>query len=136
MKGKTRFVTLLVVLACFFCTPLGAQLEEAGRVAWPGFQVLKGRWRAQDARGVIDIQHIDPTGSMEVQYFDPEPVQVTKAQAARDGQLTKILLKLSNPSSPCCIYDLTYDSGSDRLKGVYWQKTDPKSTEVVFIRAK
>jgi hypothetical protein len=136
MKGKTRFVTVIVILACLVCTPLGAQLEEAGRVAWPGFQVLKGLWRSLDGRGVFDIKHIDPTGSMEVQYFDPGPVQVITSQAARDGQLTKILIKLRNPSSPCCIYDLTYDSGSDRLKGVYWQKTDSKSTEIIFIRAK
>lgn len=135
MKGKTRFITPIVILGFFFCMPLVAQLEEAGRVAWPGFQVLKGRWRALDGRGVIDIQTIDPTGVMKVSCSNHEPVHLVRAQAARDGQLTKDLIKLRDPSSHCCTYDLTYDPGRDRLKGVFWQRTNPKSTEVIFIRA-
>jgi hypothetical protein len=136
MKSKTRFITSLVVLMMCLSGPLGAQLEEAVRVPWPGFQVLKGRWQALDDSEIIDITNVDPTGRMEIKYFKSEPVQVARAQAARDGKATKVLIELRDPGSPCCIYDLTYDPGSDRLKGRYWFKGNSKSTDVFYTRIK
>jgi hypothetical protein len=136
MKSKLRCIFFLVVLAMCLTGPLGAQLEEAVRVPWPGFQVLKGRWQARDSNDIIEIQNIDPTGRMEVNYFKSEPVNVAKAQAARDGKATRVLLDLRDPGSPGCIYDLTYDPGSDRLRGRYWLKGSPKGIEVVYSRIK
>jgi hypothetical protein len=74
-------------------------------------------------------------GRIKVQYFNPNPVNEGRAQAARNGKETKILIRLCDPGLLCCTYDLTYDPGVDRLKGIYWQKGNPKSTEIVFIRA-
>lgn len=133
---KICCIGLVVVLATCLGGPLEAQLGEAGRVAWPGFQVLQGRWLALDGKNVIDIGKIDLTGGMQVKYFNPDPVHVARAQAARDGQAVKVWLELRDPHSPCCTYDLTYNPGNDQLQGVYWQKGDRKSTEVVFIREK
>ena len=116
--------------------PLQAQPGEALKVPWPGFEVLKGRWQALEGEVVLEINKIDSLGRMEVQYFNPEPVHVAQAQAARDGKETRILIRLRDPGLPGCTYDLTYDPGVDQLKGIYWQKGNSKSTEVVFIRAK
>jgi hypothetical protein len=134
MQWKTGLITLMVFLAVLLSAPGGAQLKEAVTIPWPGFQVLQGRWQAQDGRGLINITKISPTGSMEVAYSNPEPVHVTQAQAARDGRVTRVLIVLRDPDSPCCTYNLTYDPGSDQLKGMYWQKANSKSTEVVFLR--
>jgi hypothetical protein len=136
MKLTARLLLLIMVLVTGLSAPLGAQLEEARRVPWPGFQVLKGRWQALDDNIILDIKNIDPTGRMEVTYFKSEPVYVARAQAARDGKATKVLIQLRYPNSPCCIYDLTYDPGSERLKGIYWLKGNTKSTDVVFVRVK
>jgi hypothetical protein len=124
------------VLLAFFSVPLGAQLEEAARVPWPGFEVLKGHWRALEGGNVIDVKNISPTGIMEVYFFNPDSVRVNKAQAARDGTETKVLIELRNPGSFCCTYDMTYDPSSGQLKGVYWLKANFRSTDVVFIRDK
>jgi len=72
---------------------------------------------------------------MEVQFINPQPVKVVKAQAARDGKEIRISIKLRDPGLPYLIYDLTYQTGLDQLQGVYWQKGNSKSTKVVFIKA-
>jgi hypothetical protein len=125
-----------MMLVMGFSAPLGAQLEEALRVPWPGFRVLKGRWQALEGIDVFDIKNINSTGRMEVLYFRPEPVHVARAQAARDGKASKVLMELRDPGSPCLIYDLTYDPGSDRLKGRYWLKGRSRGTDIVFVRVK
>ena len=133
MKGKIICVTFLFLMTAFFSTPLRAQLQEATKVPWPGFHVLKGSWQAQNG-DVITIKNIGAAGNIEMHYFNPEPVHVTQAQAARDGKSTRILIFLRYPDSLCCTYDLTYDPQSDQLKGLFWRKGTSKSTEIIFDR--
>ena len=133
IKCKTGVIFLLVCGAIIFSLPLGAQLEEAIKVPWPGFHVLQGRWQARNG-DVMTIKNISATGSIELQYFEAEPVHVTQAQAARDGKATRIQIVLRYPDSLCCTYDLTYNPQSDQLKGLFWRKGTSKSTEVIFNR--
>jgi hypothetical protein len=136
MIGNARLVFLILLLVTGLTTPLGAQLEEAVRVPWPGFQVLKGRWQASNGVDVLEIKNISATGRMEVLFFRPEPAPVPRAQAARDGKVSKVLIELRDPASPCCMYDLTYDPARDRLKGRYWLKGRARGTDIVFDRLK
>jgi hypothetical protein len=133
MKCKTICITFLILMAVFFSTSLGAQLTEAIRVPWPGFEVIIGHWQCR-GRGIINIKNINPTGLMEVHYFNTEPVHVTQAQAARDGKATRIIIFLRYPDSLCCTYNLTYDPQRDQQKGLFWRKGSSKSVEVVFDR--
>jgi hypothetical protein len=135
MKRKYFFLTFLVLLLICGSSSVRAQLEESLRIPWPGFEVLKGRWQCP-GQGVIQIKSVNSTGSMEVQYFNPEPIHVTQAQAARDGTLTKILIILRHADSLCCSYNLAYDQTNDQLRGVLWQKNNPKPIEVIFHRQK
>lgn len=130
MRYKIGSIALLALGGILLSLPLEAQLAEAGRVAWPGFNVLKGHWRAIESGEVIDINQINPRGRMEAQCSNPESVQVSKAQAARDGQATRVFIGLREPDSVGCSYDLTYDPGNDQLRGVLCQKA--KNTGVVF----
>jgi hypothetical protein len=109
-------------------------LQEAIAVPWPGFQVLRGRWRNRNGKGVMQIKKVNPTGSIEMQYIDLEPIHVTQAQAARDGKTTKVLISLRNADSLYSTYDLTYNPESDQLKGIFWRKGSSKTTEIVFDR--
>jgi hypothetical protein len=133
MKRKNFFLTFLVVLLVCGSTSVRAQLEESSRLPWPGFAVLKGRWQCP-GQGVIYIKNVSSTGSMEVQYFNPDSIHVTQAQAARDGTFTKILIILRQSDSLCCTFNLAYDAPNDQLRGVFWQRNNPKPTEVVFHR--
>ncbi len=134
VRSKSILLTLIVLMAAFLTVPLGAQLQEAIKVPWPGFQVLRGRWQDRNGMGVMQIKKVNPTGGIEMQYIDLEPVHVTQAQAARDGKTTKVLISLRYANSLCSTYDLTYNPQSDQLKGIFWRKGSFKTTEVVFDR--
>ena len=136
MKRKISSIAFIILLAAFLNTPLQAQLEEAVSKDWPGFQVLKGRWQRPDGGYVIEIKNIDRVGKMEAAYFNPRPIHVAKANAARDGNTTKIFIELRDINYPGSTYNLTYDPKSDQLKGTYFQAVLKQTFEVVFDRLK
>jgi hypothetical protein len=135
MTRKNFFLTFLVALLICGSTSVRAQLEESLRVPWPGFAVLKGRWQCP-GQGIFHIKNVTSTGSMEVEYFNPESVHVIQAQAARDGTSTKILIILRQSGTFCCTYNLAYEPEHDQIRGVFWQKNSPQPTEVIFQRQK
>ena len=136
MKRKISSLAFIILLAVFLNTPLQAQLEEAVSKDWPGFQVLKGRWQRPDGGYVIEIKNIDRVGKMEAAYFNPRPIHVAKANAARDGNTTKVFIELRDVNYPGSTYNLTYDPKSDQLKGTYFQAVLKQTFEVVFDRLK
>ena len=136
MKRKISSLAFIILLAAFLQTPLQAQLEEAVSKDWPGFQVLKGRWQRPDGGYIIEIKNIDRVGKMEAAYFNPRPIHVAKANAARDGNTTKIFIELRDINYPGSTYNLTYDPKSDQLKGTYFQAALKQTFEVVFDRLK
>jgi uncharacterized protein (DUF2147 family) len=136
MKRKINSLALMILLAVFLNSPLQAQLEEAVSKDWPGFQVLKGRWQRPDGGYVIEIKNIDRIGKMEAAYFNPMPIHVAKANAARDGNTTKIFIELRDVNYPGSTYNLTYDPKSDQLKGTYFQAVLKQTFEVEFARLK
>ena len=136
MKRKISSLAFIILLAVFLQTPLQAQLEEAVSKDWPGFQVLKGRWQRPDGGYVIEIKNIDRVGKMEAAYFNPRPIHVAKANAARDGNTTKVFIELRDVNYPGSTYNLTYDPKNDQLKGVYFQAALKQTFDVVFDRLK
>jgi hypothetical protein len=136
MKRKISSIALIILLAAFLQTPLQAQLQEAGKKDWPGVGVLKGRWQRPDGGYVIEIKNIDQLGKMEVAYFNPRPIHVAKADAARDGSTIKVFIELRDVFYPGSTYHLTYDPKSDQLKGTYFQAALKQTFEVVFDRLK
>ena len=136
MKRKISSIAFIILLAAFLNSPLQAQLEEAVSKDWPGFQVLKGRWQRPDGGYVIEIKNIDRVGKMEAAYFNPRPIHVAKANAARDGKTTKVFIELRDVNYPGSTYNLTYDPKSDQLKGTYFQAVLKQTFEVEFDRLK
>jgi hypothetical protein len=104
--------------------------------AKPGFAGLKGRWQRPDGGYVIDIQEIDANGKMAAAYFNPRPINVFQAEAALDGTTLKVFIELRDVNYPGATYQLTYDPGSDRLQGVYFQPALQQSFQVFFVRMK
>ncbi len=100
------------------------------------FQRLKGRWVRPDGGYVIEIRDIDASGRMAAGYFNPQPINVSQAEAAQDGTKIKIFIELRDMNYPGATYNLTYDPGSDQLRGVYFQPALNQSFEVFFVRMK
>ena len=101
-----------------------------------GFEKLEGRWRRTDGGYVLDIRKVRPDGAMDAAYLNPRPINVSKAQATRDGATVRVFVELRAPNYPGSTYTLTYDSKRDELYGVYYQAVEGRSFDVVFARIK
>jgi hypothetical protein len=108
-----------------------AALEPKG-----GFDRLKGRWLRPDGGYVIEIKDIDPNGKMVAAYFNPRPINVSRAEASLEEAATKVFIELRDINYPGATYTLTYDPASDQLRGVYVQPALQQSFDVVFVRIK
>ena len=114
-------------------------LLSAATVAFAADQVfekLEGRWRRADGGYVLDIRKVRPDGAMDAAYLNPRPINVSKAQATRDGATVRVFVELRAPNYPGSTYTLTYDSKRDELYGVYYQAVEGRSFDVVFARIK
>ena len=119
-------------------SPAPPTLQEsvAAPEAKGGFDRLKGRWRRPDGGYVIEIREIDARGKMDTGYFNPRPINVSRAEAAQEGTTTKVFIELRDTNYPGSTYTLAYDPQSDQLKGVYFQAALQQSFDVVFVRMK
>ena len=101
-----------------------------------GFDLLKGGWRRPDGGYVFDISDIDASGHMVAAYFNPRPINVSRAEASMKGNAIKVFIELRDVNYPGATYNLTYDPQSNQLKGVYFQPALQQSFEVFFVRMK
>ena len=73
---------------------------------------------------------------MAAAYFNPRPINVSRAEASLEGTTTKVFIELRDTNYPGATYTLTYDPESDQLKGIYFQPALQQSFDVVFVRMK
>jgi len=102
----------------------------------PDWQKLKGKWLRPDGGYIIEIKKLDDNGKMDAAYFNPKPIHVARAEASRSGAAIKVFIELRDVNYPGSTYTLTYEPGSDQLKGIYFQAVQQQSYEVVFVRLK
>jgi hypothetical protein len=100
------------------------------------FGALKGRWVRPDGGYVIVIKSVDPSGKMDATYFNPNPINVSKAEVSREGVALRVFLELRGAGYPGSTYTLTYEPRSDSLTGVYFQAVMQQKFDVIFQRAK
>jgi hypothetical protein len=97
-------------------------------------QQLPGTRRRPDGGYVVDISTVENGGTMDVAYFNPQPIKVSKAEASQDGAITTIFLELRDVHYPGSTSTLTYDSARDPLTGVYDQAALQQRFDVIFVR--
>jgi hypothetical protein len=100
------------------------------------FQTLNGRWLRPDGGYILEIRAVDPSGKIDAAYFNPQPINIAKAEATRDGAVLKVLVELRAPNYPGSTYTLTYDPQQDQLRGTYFQAALQQWFEVNFVRTK
>jgi hypothetical protein len=100
------------------------------------FKRLEGSWIRPDGGYVLEIREVDAIGKMTAAYFNPRPINVSVAKAALDGSTLKVFIELRDMNYPGATSHLTYDPGSDQLKGVYFQPALQQSFDIAFIRMK
>lgn len=132
MKTLKRTAVFLVIVSAhmFFLSALAfAQVQS-------DFMALKGRWIRTDGGYVIEIKSVDAAGRLLAAYYNPNPINVSRAEAARQGSGVIVFIELRAPGYPGSTYTLIHDPKSDELKGIYHQAVLQQNFEVVFVRGK
>jgi hypothetical protein len=111
-----------------------AKQTATASAAKPGFEVLKGRWQRPDGGYVVDIRSIDASGKLVASYFNPRPINVSKAEASQDGSALRVFIELRDANYPGSTYTLIYDPQNDQLRGIYYQAVQQQRFEVAFMR--
>jgi hypothetical protein len=128
---KGAVLLLAIGLACgLLLSPLALAQAQ------PDLMALRGRWVRTDGGYVIEIKSVEPGGRMQAAYYNPNPINVSRAQAARSGAAVTVFIELRGPGYPGSTYTLIHDPQSDELKGIYHHAVLQKNFEVVFIRDK
>lgn len=108
----------------------------AAATASPELAKLAGQWERPDGGYVLEIKSIDPSGKVEAAYFNPNPINVSRAAAFREKGSTKLVVELRDEGYPGCTYTLELNPQTDQLAGQYFQAAQQQTYEVVFTRLK
>jgi len=114
--------------------PGSSRRADGAAPASVDFQVLVGKWVRPDGGYVISVRSVDPKGRVDAGYFNPRPINVSRAEASVEGKAVKLFMELQAAGYPGSTYELIYDPGNDALVGVYFQAAMQQSFEVVFVR--
>ena len=117
-------------------TPPAAKESVAKPDSNKGFESLKGRWQRPDGGYVLDIKNVDANGKLAAGYFNPRPINVSRAEATLDGTTIKLFIELRDVNYPGATYHLTFDPEKDQLRGVYFQPALQQKFDVFFVRMK
>jgi hypothetical protein len=73
---------------------------------------------------------------LDAGYLNPRPIHVSRAEASKEGSLTKVFIELQDVGYPGSTYNLVHDPGREALLGIYYQAQIGQRFEVVFVRMK
>lgn len=102
----------------------------------PEFEALKGKWERPDGGYVLEIRSVKPDGKMEASYFNPSPINISRAVTYREGTKRIVFVELNDENYPGCTYKLTFDPQHDQLFGQYYQATMQQTFDVTFAHLK
>ena len=97
-------------------------------------QLLRGRWVRPDGGYVIELANAQPDGRLEASYFNPRPVNVSRAEWHRSNDGLHIFVELRQANYPGATYSLRYLPATDQLVGDYFQPLYQQTFRVYFQR--
>ncbi len=112
-------------------TPVAVEMEQAKG----NLQALIGRWLRLDGGYIIEIRRIRANGLLDAAYFNPRPINVSRAEASRRGGEVRVFMELQDVGYPGSTYTPSYDPPRDVLRGVYFHAGLSQTFDVVFVRA-
>ncbi len=97
---------------------------------------LTGRWLRPDGGYILELSGIGPKGVVKATYFNPRPINVSRAQWRRQEDALGLFVELRDVNYPGSTYTLVYQGENDRLVGIYYQALLRQQFDVEFIRIK
>ncbi len=98
------------------------------------FRPLLGKWMRPDGGYVISVRSVDRDGRVDAGYFNPRPINVSRAEASVQGNTVRLFIELQAAGYPGSTYELAYDPDNDVLVGIYFQAAMQQRFEVYFVR--
>jgi len=96
--------------------------------------VLIGDWVRTDASYLVKIIKVNQDRTLEAQYFNPNPINVGKANWEESYGNLKIIIELRDVNYPGSTYTLNYLPDKDILAGDYYQAIEGITFYVEFTR--
>lgn len=97
---------------------------------------LTGRWLRPDGGYVLELNDIGPDGHVKAAYFNPRPINVSRAEWRRQDGRLGLFVELRDVNYPGSTYTLAYNPAQDRLVGIYYQAALRQEFDVEFVRVK
>jgi hypothetical protein len=97
---------------------------------------LTGRWLRPDGGYVIEIRSAQTNGVLDAGYFNPRPINVSRAEWRRENGRLQVFIELRDANYPGSTYTLRYVPEQDRLVGDYFQAVHRQTFDVEFVRQK
>ena len=98
--------------------------------------LLAGDWVRTDASYLVKIIKVNQDRTLEAQYFNPNPINVGKANWEESYGNLKIIIELRDVNYPGSTYTLSYLPERDILAGDYYQAVEGITFYVEFTRNK
>jgi len=95
---------------------------------------LLGESLRPDGGYVLSVQGVAADGSATVQYFNPRPIRVARAEARQEDGDVRLFVEFDDVNYPGSTYTLAYDAANDALRGVYFQAVQQARFDVTFVR--
>ena len=132
MKSNQIKIVVLTVLAVWIMST--AITETAVSADKPDFKVLIGDWVRPDGGYIVRVRDLNPDGSVDAEYLNPNKINITEANVSMWKGFIKLYIKLQDKGYPGSTYTLYYYVEKDALAGFYYQAKMKQTFEVVFIR--
>jgi len=99
------------------------------------YKNLIGRWVRPDGGYVLHFKAVNDDGSIDAKYFNPNPINVSKAKVSNESDKINIFVELRDVGYPGSFYTLVYDPDRDRLVGVYHHLVHKQNYDIYFVKA-
>ena len=129
-KSKIKLGALIIILAWMVCF----SVRETASGEQPDFRVILGEWVRPDGGYVVHVRDVNPDGSVDAGYFNPNKIHIAEARVSLSKGLIKLFIKLQDKGYPGSTYTLYYYAEKDALAGFYYQAAMQQTFEVVFLR--
>jgi hypothetical protein len=129
-----HIILTLSILAIILSSCKDSPEKDSKLIIKTDKSVLVGDWVRTDASYLIKINNVSEDGTLEAQYFNPNPINVGKANWEESYGSLKIIIELRDVNYPGSTYTLNYLQDRDMLAGDYYQAVEGLTFYVEFAR--
>jgi hypothetical protein len=128
MVGLILLAVIILAANLTFETIASASEAQASK--------LVGQWVRTDGGYVLELKDPAPNGLLKAAYFNPRPINVSKAEWQSKDGYSSVFVELRDRNYPGSTYTLAYNPSTDSLVGIYFQAALKHQFKVEFKRTK